>query len=409
MKNHRVVVADLGSTHVCALVAESSPEGRVSVLSAANVACDAVRDGKIVDRDQAKTALDAALKDLSERSGPLPDALFLTIGGGDVSYVRSQGLCPIVPPDRPITRDDVLKVINHSRQVRLDEGMVEVQAVPCAFAVDGAGDIRQPVGVAGSKLEVKSILVAYPEEGIDALESVASGVGREIEQIVARPLCSGLAVLTPEQIESGAVVIDIGGDLTEFAVFRNGALSGAGRVPLGGKVVTSDVAKLLKTSFEEAENLKIRFGSAIPSAVSDRESIDVLQLGQIQRRPMQRKVFCEIISSRVSEIAKLAKAALESSGLLIEPVGTVVLTGGGSLLPGVDKAFGEVFAKTRVAVQDPWPASEALRPFKAARFSPAFGAARFALECCDEELSTATESDGWRGRIRTFLSSIGSR
>lgn len=124
---------------------------------------------------------------------------------------------------------------------------------------------------------------------------------------------------------------------------------------------------------------------------------------------MQRKVFCEIISSRVSEIAKLAKAALESGGLLIEPVGTVVLTGGGSLLPGVDKAFGEVFAKTRVAVQDPWPASEALRPFKAARFSPAFGAARFALECCDEELSTATESDGWRGRIRTFLSSIGSR
>lgn len=409
MREGRVHILDLGSTKAVCLAAELNEAGRVRVQSWHSVDCKGVRKGVVTDLEEASNAISQVCRAVESETGEAIDSLVVGIGGAHVEGTNSQGFVPIYPRTRPITRDDVLQVVNHSRQITIPPDREQIQAIPREFRIDGQRGIKKPIGMSGGRLEVSTYLVTGQTTQIQNLERSVQMAGRRIERLVPRALASGMSVLTSEQRDLGAVVVDIGGGTTEIAVFLGESVAYSASVPIGGQLVTSDISKLLKTSPEEAERLKVEGGLAWSRLADDNEVVNVLQLGQIHRRDLQRRVLAEIIESRMREMARMCRQQIEKSGFFGMLPGGIVLTGGGSRLSGTPELFQNVFQHMKVATQDPHLTGQRERNLNTPEYATAVGLALFGLECEHDEFAPATVDGNWKDKIRTFLSLMGGK
>ena len=394
-----VVAVDLGSTKVVAVAAEPTEKGSVRIKGSTSVPCKGAKKGMIIDADEASRAIYQSLHSIQQQIGRDVDQVVLAVSGQHIEGSNGHGLKPIVPRSRQITYQDVLEVVNHSRSVTLPSDREQIQAIPREFRIDGNKDIKQPIGMNGAKLEVLTYLVSGATSTLQSLEKVVTMAGKQVEQMLLRSLCSGIAVLTQSEIDQGAVVVDIGSTLTEVAVFVNGSIAFSATLPVGGSHISSDIAQLLKTTPKEAERLKVEAGNAYAAGVSTTDSVSIMQIGQEIARPLQKKMLAEIIESRAREIAKLVFAAIEASGHSSVLTGGVVLTGGGSLLPGMDRLFDENMKHLRVRLGRPTAGTKSFEP----GFAAAVGAARFAIQCFDE-IQPAAGAKDWKDRVRSLFS-----
>jgi cell division protein FtsA len=281
--------------------------------------------------------------------------------------------------------------------------------MPREFVIDGEHGIHQPIGRPGTQLEVSTYVLTAKREALEPLEQAIGLAGKRVGQLIAGPLASGMGVLSAQDIEFGSVCIDIGGGKTDIAVFCEGSLIHTACIPIGGILVTSDIAHLVRTSTETAEMLKVTKGGAMAKLIPDGDSVDVIQLGQIQARPMQRKVLCEIIESRMREIANHVKESLEGSGQKRFANG-VALTGGGSLLPGTAELFEGILGVGPVRTGRPVPALPAMpvNAPSASSFSAAVGLARFAFDSFEDELAPASGGN-WQAKVRSLWSMFAAK
>jgi len=399
-----VTVLDLGSTKAVCLAATASDSGDVEVRAVAVAECRGVRRGVISDLEETARAADTAVRRVQTDLGVTIDDVIVGVSGGGVEGSDARGYVPIYPRSRSITREDVLQVINHSRQIMIPPDREMIQAIPREFMVDGQRGIQKPIGMSGSKLEAITYIVTGPHTQLQNIEKAVGMSGRKVEQMILTPLASGLGVLTQEEISLGAVVVDIGGGTTDIGIFSNGSIAGSATLPIGSSHVTSDISKLLKTSPEEAERLKREHGCSLASLVPEKASVEVMQIGQTVARPLQRHVLCEIVESRMREIAKMVAQHIEKTGLMAMLPGGLVVTGGGAALEGTDKLFSDVMKHLRVRYAEP-PVSGANTNGMAA----AMGMARFALQCFEDELAPASGTLDWKERVRTFWSLLSGK
>lgn len=405
MKSDLVSVLDLGSTKAACLVASEGENGDIQIHAAETVECKGIRRGVVTDLEETSRAIDAVIRRAQQTVGQEIEAVVVGITGTTVEGVNGQGFVPIYPRSRSVTREDVLQVINHSRQTMLPPDREQIQAIPREFKIDGQRGIQRPIGMSGSRLEVTTYIITDQTAHLQNLERAVTMAGKRVDQMVLQALASGLGVLTGEELELGTVVVDIGGGTTDIAIFTGGSIAYSASIPVGGQLVTSDVSKLLKSSPEEAERLKTSYGAAASRLATDKESVNVLQLGQTEARPLQRKVLCEIIESRMREVAVMVRQQIERSGLNGLLPGGIVLTGGGSMLSGTDQLFEDVLKHARVRTAEPNLQGQ---PASGHSFATAVGMARFAIQCSEDELVTAGGSGDWKDRIRTFWSSLKS-
>lgn len=407
-KTKLVSVLDLGSTKAVCLCAESDGAGGVDVRAVGVAECKGLRRGVVSDLEETASAIQSAIRKAQTLAGEEITSLIVSIGGTHVEGLNAQGFVPIYPRSRAISREDVLQVINHSRQHMIPPDREQIQALPREFRIDGQRGIRKPIGMNGSKLEVVTYIVTGQTTHIQNIEKAVSMAGKRIDQMVLQPLASGVAVLTDEEMELGTAVVDIGGGTTDIGVFAGGSVAFSATVPVAGLLVTSDLSKLLKTTPEEAERLKLDSGYSLSKGVTDDESVSVMQLGQTQFRPLQRRVMVEIIESRMRELATMVKQQIEKSGMVGMLPGGVVLTGGGSHLPGTDKLFADVLKHLRVRVAEPEIAGNSAAILNQPGMATAVGLAKFALQFVDDELAPA-DNGSWKDRIRTFWTSLGGK
>jgi len=403
MNNDFVTVLDLGSTKVACLAATPEAEDDMKVLALATAPCRGLKRGVVSDLEETAAAVNTVIRKVEADLGQQIKSLLVGISGSHIEGMNAQGFKPIVPRGRSITNQDVMEVLNHSRSVVLPPDREQIQALPREFRVDGQRDVRKPIGMSGGKLEVVTYLATGQASAIHNIEQAVERSGKRVEQMVVKPLASGLGVLTPEELELGTVIVDIGGGTTDIAIFANGSIVYTASIPLGALSVTSDISKLLRTSPEEAERLKIESGAALSRLVSDKDSVEVAQIGQLQIRPMQRKVLCEIIESRMREIATMVRQQVEKSGMVGMLPGGVVLTGGGAWIMGSDKLFDETLQHLRVRVAEPdlgdsFPRQPGL--------ATVIGLARFAIQCQDE-ITPATGPMDWKDRVKGLFGMLG--
>lgn len=402
-------VLDVGSTKVTCLVAEPSSGDGISVVAVGTAPCSGIKKGVVVDVDATANAISAAVSQVEGKLGTEVNDFYVSVNGAHIEGTTARGMVPIMPRTRSITREDVLQVLNHSRQVPVSSSLELLHTMPREFVIDGEHGIHQPVGRSGAQLEVSTYVITGKRDSIAPLEQAVGLAGKRISQLIAGALGSGMGVLSPQDIEFGSVCIDIGGGKTDVAVFSDGSLIFSTCIPIGSALVTSDIAHLVRTSTETAEHLKVSQGCSIASQVPEADSVEVLQLGQIEARPMQRRVLCEIVESRMREIANHAKQAIERSGHKRFANG-VALTGGGSLMPGTTDLFEAVLAAGPVRSGRPvqsLPAMPVNAP-SAASFSASVGLARFAFDSFQDELAPASGGN-WQAKVRSLWSMFAAK
>ncbi|MFZ4508704.1 MAG: cell division protein FtsA [Fimbriimonas sp.] len=402
MTDEFVTVLDLGSTRALALSATVGSQGSLKVRGIASIESRGVKKGVVTNVEEAGRTVDALMRRLQQQiQGPI-GKLVVGVSGAHVEGMSAQGFKPIVPKSRTITRQDVLEVVNHSRSILFPPDREQIQAIPREFRVDEQRNVKRPVGVTGAKLEILTYLVSGQIKHIQDLERAFTLGGHNIEQMVLAPLAAGLGVLTPAELESGTLVVDIGGGKTDLAIFIQGSIAYSACLPVGGQSVTNDLAMLLKTSPEDAEQLKIEHGGAL-ARLAPMRTVEVQQIGQAIKRPLQSQVLFEIIESRMKEIARMVDQHVERSGFRGQLAGGAVLTGGGSLLPETATLFDEHLTHTKVRLGEPHLA-------QGPKFGKAvaIGLGKFELQC-REEIVTATVGQDWREKVRSLWSSVSGK
>jgi cell division protein FtsA len=403
MEGNPRIFLELAGSKAVAMAASLEDGGELRCDALAEVACRGIRRGEVEDLEETARAAGVALDRLGKEVGHHAEEVVVNISGYRLHSEITQGLLMVSPPGRLIRREDVLQVVTSSRQMSLEAGWDQVMAAPLAFRIDGGRGISDPIGRPARRLQATTSVVIGPESNLKALEGALERIGRRAEMMVVQGMASGLGSLTPKEMEDGALIVDIGQSTTTFAAFFDGAMTSTAVLGAGAGHVTSDLAELLKTSPDEAERLKMEHGSAMSDGVREEDVVTIRQKGSGEERPLQRRILCEIIESRMEEIAEWAAEQAEE---ISRKPSTLVLTGGGSLMPKTAQLFGEVIG-VRARLAKPKVSGAYSSRLNRPQASALLGMAKYVLEHEADEFEPASGADSWRERIRTLKSLIG--
>ncbi|WP_429160475.1 cell division protein FtsA [Desulfitispora alkaliphila] len=341
-KRDIVVGIDIGSTKVVALVGEIKSEEAVSVIGFGECTSSGLRKGNIVDIDNVAKAIEEAVAKAEQMSGTEIEYAYVGITGSNIASLNNKGVVAVASGDNEISERDVDRVIQASKVISIPPDRKIIHVLPREFIVDGYNGIMDPVGMAGSRLEVEAHIVTGASTTIQNLLKTVERSGIKVAQLVLSSLASSQAVLLPAEKELGAVLVDIGGGTTEIAIYDQGSLCFTSVLPMGGDYITSDIAVGLRTPIANAEQIKKEAGCVLSELVSEADTIEVCGVSGRDTRVVSKKELAKIIEPRAQEILQIVKREIQRSGYKGLLPGGVVLTGGTALLDGMVEMTGEV-------------------------------------------------------------------
>jgi cell division protein FtsA len=333
-----VVGLDIGTTKVCAVVAEVDPADGITILGASVVPCRGLRKGIVANIDWTVRSIKDAIESAQTMAGVEIRTIYAGIGGSHVRSSGSDGVAAIAGGE--VTSGDVDRVLEGARAIPVDADRQILHVLPREYMVDSQDGIRDPIGMAGVRLGVKVNLVTAATSCVQNVIRCAERCGLSVADVVLQPLASAEAVLSEDEKEIGVAVVDIGGGTTDLLLYVDGGIAHTSVIPVGGNNITSDIAAGLRTPMAEADRLKRLSGCALGRMVSDDEEIEVPGVGGHAPRKTARRVLSDIIEPRVEEIFAVVRKRIEDTGLLEQLSAGVVLTGGAVLLQGMSE-FGE--------------------------------------------------------------------
>ena len=339
-KDDLIVGLDIGTTKICAIVAERTENG-VDVVGIGTHASKGLRKGVVVDIDATVDSIKAAVEEAELMADCEISSVYAGIAGGHIDGFNSHGIVAV--KDREVTENDVRRVIDAAKAVAIPMDREVIHVIPQEFIIDDQDGIREPLGMSGVRLEAKIHIVTAAVTSAQNIVKCANKAGLNVHDIVLEPLASAEAVLAGDERDLGVCLIDIGGGTTDIAVFADGSIKHTSVLGLGGYHITNDIAVGLRTPFEEAERIKKRFGVASARYLGSDDVISVPMVGGRRPREVSRKILCEVIEPRADEILSLARQELVKAGLADRIPSGVVLTGGCSALAGMGDLAEEIF------------------------------------------------------------------
>lgn len=341
---------DIGTSSIKVLVAEFI-SGEMNVIGVSNVPSEGVKDGIIIDIEAAAEAIKKAVEQAEEKAGMTIDKINVGLPANLLQIEPTQGMIPVPSESKEIKDEDVDSVVKSALTKSITPEREVISLIPEEFIVDGFQGIRDPRGMMGIRLEMRGLIYTGPRTILHNLRKTVERAGISVENIIITPLAMAKSVLNEGEREFGATVIDLGGGQTTVASMRAQELQYTNIYPEGGEYVTKDISKVLKTSMQIAEALKINFGQANLEEASLSETVQVDVVGSDTPISVSERYLSEIISARVRHILDRVKQDLERGRLLDLP-GGIVLVGGGAIMPGVVEVAQEIFG-TKVKLHVP--------------------------------------------------------
>jgi cell division protein FtsA len=364
---------DVGTTKIVAIAGRviDGRRGWAEVVSVGEAPSHGLRRGMVVDREAATESVAEAIEACggAMRGGPVS----VGIAGGHISSYNTEVTRLNRSRDRMVSDRLVRRLEEEVRQAETGEEESVIHVVPRSFVLDGTEGVKQPVGLAARKATMRAHVVSGAVSTIQNLLGVVEDCGVRVSRVILEPLASSEACLLEEDRNLGVVLIDIGGGTTDIATFIRGSLTHTAVVPLGGQSFSADVAYGLKIPFEAADQLKLKYGTVISREIDD---VAAVKLGD---KHYNARFLSQILEYRAREVFEYARDSLDEAGVRDLLLGGAVLTGGGSLLEGMDELAEKILGmRTRIAI--PRRVRGDSEPVRKPQYSTAIGLLYFSAE-----------------------------
>jgi cell division protein FtsA len=370
---------DIGTSKTNTLIAEVGEDDHVEIVGVGAVPSKGIRRGVIVDLDQAAEVVRESMSNAERMAGVKMDSAVVAVNGSHLSSFNSQGVIAVPKDSSEIGEEDIEKVIEAAKAGVVSPERELIHVLPREFILDGQKGIVDPVGMTGSRLEGKVHIVTGSITAVQNLLKCMEMAELEVDELIFGNLASGNAILNKTEKELGVLLVDMGAGSSDISVFMNDNIAYSSILPLGGIQITNDLAIGLKTSIEESEKLKLKYGNVMGNYISPEDVVEVAKVNGKEKEKIAKKYLVDIIEPRVQEVFSLIKEELERSNYFHVITQGVVLTGGSALLPGITDLAGKVFG-TNIRLGKPDYQGELGDLINDPRFSTVMGLLDFAIE-----------------------------
>ncbi|MBN1684581.1 MAG: cell division protein FtsA [Gammaproteobacteria bacterium] len=332
---------DIGTTKVAAIIGEVLEDGTVHVVGVGSNPSRGLKRGVVVDIESTVNSIQRAVEEAELMAGCQIHSVYAGISGNHIRSLSSHGIVAI--RDQEVSLADVERVIDAAQAVAIPADQKILHILPQEFIIDNQDSIREPVGMSGVRLEAKVHIISGAVSAAQNIIKCVWRCGLEVHDIILEPLASSHAVLSEDEKELGICLVDMGGGTTDIAIFSGGAIRHTAVIPIAGNQVTKDIAFALRTPTQNAEEIKLKYATALTELADPNEVFEVSSVGNRPRIQYSKQLLAEICESRYEELFRLVRAELRRSGFEDLIAGGVVLTGGASMMPGLLDLAEKVF------------------------------------------------------------------
>lgn len=329
----RIIVGlDIGTTKICAIAGRRNEHGKIEVLSMGRAESFGVMRGVVANIDKTVLAIKSAISESANKGGLDIGEVYVGIAGQHIKSMQHRGIIHRDNTDCEISRTDIDRLITDMHKLALPPGDRIIHVLPQEFIVDDEQGIKEPIGMSGVRLEANFHIITGQITAARNIHKCVDKAGLEVRDLVLEPLASADAVLSEEEKEAGIALVDIGGGTTDIAIFQEGIIRHTAVIPLGGNIVTQDIKEGCMIMNNQAELLKVRFGSALATETQSNEIVSIPGLRGRPPKEISVRNLARIIQARMEEIIEHVHYEIQISGFEKKLIGGIVLTGGGSQL-----------------------------------------------------------------------------
>jgi cell division protein FtsA len=338
--NSLIVGLDIGTTKICAVVGELTPEG-IDIVGIGTHPSEGLRKGVVVNIESTVDSIKRAVEEAELMAGCEINAVYAGIAGGHIAGHNSHGV--IAVKNREVSQQDIDRVIDAAKAVAIPFDREVIHILPQEYIIDDQRGIQNPLGMSGVRLEARVHIVTGAVTSAQNIVKCCQRAGLDVCDIVLESLASAEAVLNPQERKLGVALVDFGGGTADLAIFSGNSIRHSSVLSLGGNNLTNDIAVGLRTPVEEAEKIKQRYGCALTAMIQKDETIQVPSVGGGKPKVLSRHILGEILEPRVEEVCSLLQRELFRSGYSDLVASGLVITGGSALLPGLADLAEQVF------------------------------------------------------------------
>ena len=362
MADDRIIVGlDIGTSVIRVAIGEVDENGDLHIVATSAQKSAGLRNGVIVNIEEAKDAIKQAIEAAENKGGILVNSVIVSIGGSQIESMNARGVVPIRSNGKggssAVTRDDIEKVIEIATAINYPADREKIHVIPQDYIVDGVAHIPDPINCLGYKLESKVHIVTASKTIIQNIKTCMDRSGYGLDGVMLKTLAETQAVTHSDELELGSIIIDFGAGTTDVLVLYEGAPISTCSIPVGGNLVTNDIAVINGIPFATAEQIKLDYGCCYPQMLTKANNVDICLPGIGGQPPglVKRSEITEIITARMTQILTMAKQAIikNTSDIIKDLSGNIILTGGAANMEGVVPLTGEVFHTRAVRVGVP--------------------------------------------------------
>ena len=332
---------DVGTTKICVLVAHMAADNQVEIIGIGKSPSDGLRKGVVVDVVRTIASIKVAVAQAEAMAGIKIMSAAVGISGGHISSCNSHGVVPI--KNGEITQHDIANVMASAQAILVPEGQQILHVLPQYFIIDGQDRIHDPLGMHGIRLEVRAHIILGAVASVQNLIKCCQDAGVMVDDIILEQLASAQAVLSPDERKLGVAVLDIGGGTSDLAIYQDDAIRHTRVIPIAGNHFTNDIAIGLRTTIKEAERIKKEYGMACEEVLVEDELLELATVHGGTTQLVCASELLGIIKPRAQELLTLVHEEIIAHHMRSYVTTGLVLTGGGSLLSGIQELARQIF------------------------------------------------------------------
>lgn len=332
-KNSPIVVGlDIGTTKICVIVGRRNDYGKIEVLGLGKAESSGVSRGVVINLLTTAKSIIAAVKEASAQSNVDIKVVSVGIAGQHIKSLQHRGILTRKDLSTEICKKDIDRLIDDMYKLAMNPNEEIIHVLPQEFTVDNEPGVKDPIGMAGVRLEANFHIITGQVGAIKNILKCVTNSDLETQDLILEPLASSESVLSDEEKEAGVVLVDVGGGTTDVAIFHEGIIRHTAVIPFGGNIITEDIKEGCGVMKNQAELLKVKFGSALADENRDNEIVCVPSLRDRNPKEISIKNLANIIQARMEEIIEHVYYEIKSSNYENKLIGGIVITGGGAQL-----------------------------------------------------------------------------